>query len=138
MLAAPQTASIVPGRFNREIEALNDDALDHIETLWYSGTPRIIFSGWIKLALDSLAGIKASHWVKQFQLYKAQDIALKSGEKVSALRFVMLAVPPECTGDPVDFTREQEREFHMRIRTYQCFLRVDDLGRIVEIVQSPH
>ena len=137
MLAAPQTASIIPGKSSREVEALNDDALDHIETLWYSGTPRIIFSGWIRLALDSLSALGAANWVKQFQLYKAQDIGLTSGEMVSAQRFVMLAVPPECTGDPAAFTAEQKEMFKYRTRQYQCFLRLDHMGRIIEIVQSP-
>lgn len=137
MLAAPQTASTAPGGLVRDVEALNDDAFDHLETRWYSGTPRIIFSGWLKLAFDALADLKASNWVKQFQLYKAQEIGLVSGEKVNALRFVMLAVPPECAGDPAAFTREQEQAFSQRSRIYQCFLRLDRMGRVVEVVKSP-
>lgn len=137
MLAAPQTASIVPGKFVREVEALNDEALDQLDAHWYSGTPRIVFSAWLRLAMDNLSAFKAAGWVKQFQLYKAQTIGLTSGEKVSAQRFVMLAVPPECTGDPAGFTAEQEEAFMYRTRRYQCFLRLDSAGRIIEVVQSP-
>lgn len=137
MLAATQTATTVPGGLAREVEALNDEAFDRLEEKWFSGTPRIIFSGWLKLAFDSLTSLKASNWIKQFQLYKAQEIGLTSGEKVNALRFVMLAVPPECAGDPAAFTEEQERAFSQRSRVYQCFLRLDPAGRVTEVVKSP-
>lgn len=122
----------------REMEFLDDKVFDFLDSAWESSTPRLLFSAWLKHSLATQERLGGAHWIKQYQLYKAEATKMIKGVITTPAivrRFVLLAIEPEHLPAANDTSPDADRRFREHSRVFFCHFRLNDDGKIADFIR---
>lgn len=133
VMITPVRVSTVDEPLTSELLAQGTDTFDRLDALWASGTPRLIFSGWVRRNYTTLDELRRNAWPRIHQLYSAQRIRI--GDRIhEGYRFVLMAVPDLNLQRLEDFTPELEKRLHADAMIFTCYLVAGKNGLITTVI----